>query len=425
MKKQGEKKTIWHDKNEEPCEDRQVLICLSGNYYVDFYHKEDKRFYMFCKPKHYLHEIEKWAYLDDLLEKQGEKKPNPILDIEIPLGAKDNELQEYTFEIKEGHWYKCVCDYMLNNSDLLFKYGKLYYCRRNWRLDGEIDERNVKDIGVNGYKSFFRPATNQEIKDWLEKQGKITIWDKKDEKILNAAISHIKNKTYNYCGGYTSEYVIQWLESLKDRYIWTPSEKQGEKKPADKIESKFKDGQWIVFNGLTLYIKEVVKGYYRTISIDGTPNSYDWDIDNAARLWTLNEAKDGDVLVYEDYGSVKIFIYQYGKVHYHCCLTNNHFISYNSYFGVRECRIHPADKKQRDLLFVKMKEVGYKWDKDKNLNNLNMTQLEIYKRQLEIATQMLENAKNHNLSSEDINKFQELYDLCKRSIEVYENNQEY
>lgn len=53
-----------------------------------------------------------------------------------------------------------------------------------------------------------------------------------------------------------------------------------------------------------------------------------------------------------------------------------------------------------------------------------MTQLEIYNRQLEIATQMLENAKNHNLSLEDINKYQELYDLCKRSIEVYENNQE-
>lgn len=51
-----------------------------------------------------------------------------------------------------------------------------------------------------------------------------------------------------------------------------------------------------------------------------------------------------------------------------------------------------------------------------------MTQLEIYKRQLEIATQMLENAKNHNLSLEDINDYQELYDLCKRSIEVYESN---
>ena len=53
-----------------------------------------------------------------------------------------------------------------------------------------------------------------------------------------------------------------------------------------------------------------------------------------------------------------------------------------------------------------------------------MTQLEIYNRQLDIATQMLENAKKHNLSSEDINELKELYNLCKRSIEVYESNQE-
>ena len=92
----------------------------------------------------------------------------------------------YTFEIKEGHWYKCVCDYMLNNSDVMFKNDRLYYCRRDWRLRGEIDERNVKDIGVNGYKSFFRPATSQEIKDWLEKQGEQKPSWKPTEKQINA-----------------------------------------------------------------------------------------------------------------------------------------------------------------------------------------------------------------------------------------------
>lgn len=92
----------------------------------------------------------------------------------------------YTFEIKEGYWYKCVCDYMLNNSDVMFKYDRLYYCRRNWRLEGEIDELNVKDIGVNGYKSFFRPATSQEIKDWLEKQGEQKPSWKPTEKQINA-----------------------------------------------------------------------------------------------------------------------------------------------------------------------------------------------------------------------------------------------
>ena len=82
-----------------------------------------------------------------------------------------NQEFDYTFEIKAGHWYKCVCDYMLNGSVLMFKAGRLYYCRSDWRLGGEMDERNVKNIGVNGYKSFFRPATKQEIKDWIEGQG--------------------------------------------------------------------------------------------------------------------------------------------------------------------------------------------------------------------------------------------------------------
>jgi hypothetical protein len=73
---------------------------------------------------------------------------------------------------------------MLNNSDLMFKNDRLYYCRRDWRLESEIDERNVKDIGVHGYKSFFRPATNKEIKDWLEKQAeKKPKWSEEDENL--------------------------------------------------------------------------------------------------------------------------------------------------------------------------------------------------------------------------------------------------
>ena len=36
------------------------------------------------------------------LEKQGEQKPNPVLDIEIPFGAKDRELQEASYYIPEG-----------------------------------------------------------------------------------------------------------------------------------------------------------------------------------------------------------------------------------------------------------------------------------------------------------------------------------
>ena len=128
----------------------------------------------------------------------------------------------YTFEIEKGHWYKCVCDYMPNGSDLIFKHDRLYYCRSDWRLIGEINARNVKDIGVNGYKSFFRPATNQEIKDWLEKQGEQKpAWSEEDERILDAIVTSLNNEYFTRrlesLKGIGVSPVIDWLKSLKKR----------------------------------------------------------------------------------------------------------------------------------------------------------------------------------------------------------------
>ena len=128
----------------------------------------------------------------------------------------------YTFEIKAGHWYKCVCDYMLNDSDLGYKNGNLYYCRRNWRLETEIeDEQNVKDIGVNGYKSFFRPATNQEIKDWLVKEcDQKFSWGKEDEKkrILLMKILEVNHPhglfKVNSTETMRTEELVSWLKSI-------------------------------------------------------------------------------------------------------------------------------------------------------------------------------------------------------------------
>jgi hypothetical protein len=322
------------------------------------------------------------------------------------------------------------------------------------------DERTRKEL-IDFIKSHLAefPQCEKYIA-WIEKQGETTIWDKKDEQVLNAAILHIKNKTYNYCRGYTSEYVIQWLESLKNRYIWTPIEKQREtniqnNKPfkiesdkfyfcikdyfaggcyrskkgdvvlakngmnmmglspkeaseyfipinpfkehvvvdwfekqreetvdnANKIRPKFKFGDWVVFNGLTLYINEVVKGYYRTISKGGTPNSYDWNIDNAARLWTIKEARDGDVLVCES-GWTCIFKTLVNEetfgsycfmdsTEWFCGLGSECHTLKEEFVKAYHGKIQPATKEQRDLFFKKMQEAGYEWNAEKKvLKNL-------------------------------------------------------
>ena len=135
---------------------------------------------------------------------------------------------------------------------------------------------------------------------------------------------------------------------------------------SDKIEPKFNVGDWVVFNGLVLYVKEVVNGFYITISKGGIPNSYDWNIDNIARLWTIQDAKDGDILA----TSVGAFIYN----------GNNGGGSYpGSYCGINTLgnfkmgvehhwtckKVYPATKEQRDALMKAMNDAGYEWNAEK------------------------------------------------------------
>lgn len=134
----------------------------------------------------------------------------------------------------------------------------------------------------------------------------------------------------------------------------------------DKIEPKFKVGDWIVFNGLVLYVKKVVNGFYITISKGGIPNSYDWDIDNIARLWTIKDAKDGDILA----TSAGAFIYN-GNNGVGSCTESYCGINTLGSFktGVEHHwtgkKVYPATKEQRDSLMKAMNKAGYEWDTEK------------------------------------------------------------
>ena len=137
----------------------------------------------------------------------------------------------------------------------------------------------------------------------------------------------------------------------------------------DKIEPKFKVGDWIVFNGFVLYVKKVVNGFYITISKGGIPNSYDWDIDNIARLWTIQDANDGDVLV----NGSNIFIFHFinnRRLMGYCHVNMDDENFYND-IGKNECfctidaPVTPATKEQRDALMKAMNDAGYEWDTEK------------------------------------------------------------
>ena len=194
---------------------------------------------------------------------------------------------------------------------------------------------------------------------------------KEDEDVRKWLISQleIKSDVNNSC-----ELELMILKSI----AWL--EKQG-KQNVDKVEPKFKVGDWIVFNGLTLLVNEVVQGYYRTISKGGIPNSYDWDIDNAARLWTIKEARDGNVLVCES-GWTCIFKTLVNEetfgsycfmdsTEWFCGLGSECHTLKEEFVKAYNGKIQPATKEQRDFFFAKMQEAGYEWNAEKKvLKNL-------------------------------------------------------
>lgn len=231
----------------------------------------------------------------------------------------------------------------------------------------------------------------RKILTWLEKQDDNTYSWKPTEEQYEAL-----DYAYNSCpdterGNYYEGVLETLIEDLHKL-----SEKQGEKpqgktaleaikeekvdnqnyiKPADNTEPKFHEGEWIVFKGLTLYVEEVVRGFYRTISIGGIYSSYGWNIDNSARLWTLQDARDGNVLYAKDrYCYFKEYLFVFSS------LTEDNVISTNFCYDVfhgtfdkkltrfgreEDFIVTPATKKRRELLFQKMKEAGYEWGAEK------------------------------------------------------------
>lgn len=59
---------VWHDISEEPDENRQVLIISDIKFgWICYYHRDNRTFYLDCKPWRLLCEVKKWAYFDDII----------------------------------------------------------------------------------------------------------------------------------------------------------------------------------------------------------------------------------------------------------------------------------------------------------------------------------------------------------------------
>ena len=147
--------------------------------------------------------------------------------------------------------------------------------------------------------------------------------------------------------------------------------------------SKFKEGDWIIFNELVLFIEKVGQGCYKTISASGISKSYNWTIiDYVARLWTIKDAKDGDILVskkYDDYYYVFIFKKHFVKNNMNYFMAygwtrpyrggddkeffaNNGGFCDDETFCTNIIDFRPATKSLKDFLFEEIDKAGFIWN---------------------------------------------------------------
>jgi len=142
-----------------------------------------------------------------------------------------------------------------------------------------------------------------------------------------------------------------------------------EQKPADKVNPKFKVGDFIANDYCFGKVVALTNDAYLLDTEQGIPFS----CEHNAHLWTIQDAKDGDMLSWDDSKCIAIFKNIYDEDSFNsygfvggCTGTFESRMSYHDIEGA-----HPATKEQRDTLMKAMADAGYIWDsKNKRLLSL-------------------------------------------------------
>lgn len=256
-------------------------------------------------------------------------------------------------------------------------------------LNGLIDCRDAPDLGWSNFGGIH-------IDDciaWLEKQGEQAS-SQTNERAWLYLVSDIltwKDGIGQYLDDPRVQELAKKLCSEYAQKLYNPSvlsdtsnTGNNEQQSYDKIESKFHKGDWITIDKPCQIINIHDNGNYIVQYCDDekTHELSKNFCESYFHFWTIQDAKDGDVLALswlEDKNLwEKIIIFK----KYHSkgvkglpsmpCVEGygNTFMNGKMAFAEKApyhsktwtCNLHPATKEQRDLLFQKIKEAGYKWN---------------------------------------------------------------
>lgn len=189
--------------------------------------------------------------------------------------------------------------------------------------------------------------TTKKLKNWLEKQA--------GQKPFDYESANIHQK----------DFAPKDYHDIDPHFGMSVEDLMPKEKPADKVEPKFHEGEWIVWKNKCYKVNCNGCGY-ELIDQNGLSTSLEYGtVDTSARLYdVIKDAKDGDVLYSPSHRL--IWIYKDSKHYYACinlnCITNHVAINDSIIIPSDVC---PADRVQKSILFQKMEEAGYEWNVEK------------------------------------------------------------
>ena len=170
------------------------------------------------------------------------------------------------------------------------------------------------------------------------------------------------------------------IEKIEDDYYWDGENtilvcNQDEfeifkQKPVDKIEPKFKVGDFVIHTNEKDIVYQVEKlfkdGTYRVVPTNADMGkAYTAATADAMRLWTIADAKDGDVLNSMRVHATIIFkgFAEDGKhILAYCALQKGIFIKQEMLW---DRDFEPASEYLKNALYDAMVKAGYEWDAEK------------------------------------------------------------
>lgn len=238
------------------------------------------------------------------------------------------------------------------------------------------DERIRKDVisfveqAINAGYGIISKERKEKWIAWLEKQGEQKPVDKIQLGKKYKCIASPRYSTFMTGKIYKPEdkFLCKLMNFCYDCFEPIEEDEQ-------KVEPKFKveKDKWYV---CTSQYCNCIEGRNYKASLNGRiidDYGTEYDIHNDAykyfRLWTIQDAKDGDVLTWDNGRYIVLFKKLQDSIIAHCSYnTHSKHLGFYTVYDTQfdsNLRFVPATKEQRDILFQKMKEAGYEWDSEK------------------------------------------------------------